>query len=416
MGARSAAAAALALSVVSLSRCAFAIALPGSFWHLTDIHMDAEYASCAAPNASQWGSYACDSPQALLRGALGFMKGVQPRPEFVVCTGDDPPHASWSTTTRTWVFEAVDNVTEAVAEAFEGVPVFPSLGNHASWPHDQQRPSGPMFNHTAWLWETLYAIPPETVRLGGYYAAEVPTVPGLVVVSLNTVLWYTANNATEADEDPAGQIAWLNKTLAAAEAGGRRALLVAHVPPGVDERSGLPHLRARFNRAYVSLLRRYASTVAAQLAGHEHSDSFRVGGPLLAPSLTPWRNHWDPRSLPNNPGLRLFSFAGPLASLDYVQYELDLSRAAREAGPVAPFREEYTASALFGGLRPGPAGDAARAALLASNLTAFDAYTAANLVGYPQAACRGACRATQLCAVRHIDLGDFDACVAAAGE
>jgi sphingomyelin phosphodiesterase acid-like 3 len=314
--------------------------------------------------------------------------------------------------TRSWVYDAMRNVTEWTRDAFPAadVPVFPALGNHESYPHDQVAPSSPMLAYAASLWGRAFGLPDaalRTVRLGGYYEAPVPGRPALRVVALNTVLWYTANNATVGEVDPAGQMAWLGARLAAAEADGARVLLLSHVPPGVDERSGEPHLRARFNAQYVALLRRYAGVLAAQLAGHEHSDSFRVGGPLLAPSLTPWRNHWDPRSLPNNPGVRLFSYDRATGRpLEYRQFYMDL------AAPAPAWRDLYNATRAYGGLAPAPDADLARWTLLESDPAAFDRYVAANLVGYPQGApCRGACRARHLCAIRHLDLDAYAACV-----
>ncbi len=46
---------------------------------------------------------------------------------------------------------------------------------------------------------------------GGYYATEVR--PGLVLVMLNTNMYFTLDRRTAGQADPAGQFAWLEGTL-----------------------------------------------------------------------------------------------------------------------------------------------------------------------------------------------------------
>lgn len=52
---------------------------------------------------------------------------------------------------------------------------------------------------------------PCSVFAGGFYSQLAK--PGLRVVSLNTILYYSPNNVTQNMTDPAGQFEWLEKTL-----------------------------------------------------------------------------------------------------------------------------------------------------------------------------------------------------------
>ena len=47
--------------------------------------------------------------------------------------------------------------------------------------------------------------------VGGFYSWN--NREGLEIVSLNTVLWYSRNNATSGISDPCGQLAWLEDLL-----------------------------------------------------------------------------------------------------------------------------------------------------------------------------------------------------------
>jgi len=53
--------------------------------------------------------------------------------------------------------------------------------------------------------------------------------------------------------------------------------IIAHVPPGVFELGdGLRWFYPKYNRQYLDVLEKYADTIALQMYGHEHTDSFRV--------------------------------------------------------------------------------------------------------------------------------------------
>ncbi|CAG8697726.1 11374_t:CDS:2, partial [Scutellospora calospora] len=84
--------------------------------HLSDWHYDSEYAEgyevncgepvcCRAPNAygdkattpaGKWGDYNCDVPKRLIESMLEFLPTAVPKLDFIISTGDLPPHDVWA--------------------------------------------------------------------------------------------------------------------------------------------------------------------------------------------------------------------------------------------------------------------------------------------------------------------------------
>lgn len=53
--------------------------------------------------------------------------------------------------------------------------------------------------------------------------------------------------------------------------------IIAHVPPGMFELvEGMSWFYDDYNRKYLEVLEKYSDVVAAQLYGHEHTDSLRL--------------------------------------------------------------------------------------------------------------------------------------------
>jgi len=76
-----------------------------TFWQLTDVHVDLLYDVNGDPknlchknssenlsNAGKFGNYKCEANWDLLNSALDFMKSEQSNPDFILWTGDTPPH------------------------------------------------------------------------------------------------------------------------------------------------------------------------------------------------------------------------------------------------------------------------------------------------------------------------------------
>ena len=127
--------------------------LAGTFWHVSDLHMDFLYSKggdvsdwChknnseeeVASGAGLAGEYSCDSPQALVLSALKAMHKFQPKPDFIVWTGDSAPH--WkkpAPPNDTYIMNVTKSVFRQLDNLFQGVPVVAALGNHDASPPDQ---------------------------------------------------------------------------------------------------------------------------------------------------------------------------------------------------------------------------------------------------------------------------------------
>lgn len=82
------------------------------------------------------------------------------------------------------------------------------------------------------------------------------------------------------------QLAWLHRTLAAAELAGEYVHLVGHVP--ANDVSCL----AAWNDEYMRIVKRFAPIISGQFYGHTHQDEFAImfaeGWPSSAPLSVAW--------------------------------------------------------------------------------------------------------------------------------
>ncbi|XP_035223098.1 acid sphingomyelinase-like phosphodiesterase 3b [Stegodyphus dumicola] len=201
----------------------------GCFWHITDIHADQNYSRTgnplnlchyeysSYPDNGLYGNFLCDSPQYLVNVTIKSMKDIYPTPDFIIWTGDNLPHTLKFDPDWNVVFEAINNVTELLISAFPDVPVFPSIGNHDTFPPNVLLPNETSYSiYDGYLkkggWDKFL---PKTTWFtflkGGFYSRLVR--PSLRIISLNTILWYTSNNITSGLIDPAYQFEWLEMVL-----------------------------------------------------------------------------------------------------------------------------------------------------------------------------------------------------------
>jgi len=90
--------------------------------------------------------------------------------------------------------------------------------------------------------------------------------------------------------DPGGMLAWLNNTLATAEANNESVYILGHIPSGSSD--CLDQWSARFR----ALIDRYSFVIRGQFFGHTHSDFYQlyksyidnstIGMAFVAPSMT----------------------------------------------------------------------------------------------------------------------------------
>ena len=279
--------------------------------HITDVHIDPNYvtgaiagsgcycethdtcarmpASCAHTNdpALAAGPFGmpeddCATSPALWSAAMSFMAAAQAQQPaaFVIFSGDfgeaglsaacGPDESA-----QAQILGNIANALAAVRAAHPGVPIYASLGNHDSAPGDVFGGADEM----AWLYDGVAgpigadfsgdAQAMADLRHGGWYSTPSP-VAGLRVVAINSNYYAGTNplllNASgEAAAMGREQLAWLNATLAAAEAAGERVWITGHHPPATAWFPG------HFDD-YRAVLTRFRDTVTVQAFGHDHVD------------------------------------------------------------------------------------------------------------------------------------------------
>jgi hypothetical protein len=416
-----------------------------SAWVLTDIHIDNEYKAGTDPqtncktgvgSASAFGDYACDTPMSMLSSSLAAMAEIKPDVDFIFWLGDQTPYIASGRSTA-MIVEGAANLTAAIVHQFPKAQLVPVLGNHDTFPVDQMLPPGldpdGASARVLPLWKRwLSADAQKTFAHGGYY--QLAPRAGLRLVVLNNAMWLAGNKRVVNITDPGDHLAWIDRTLAAAQAAGERVWLLGHVPVGgaaapddpakITPASPGPVFTEAYNRAFTALLVRYAPVIDVQVYGHVHDDTFRVlttpdeaatpvGVQLCAPSLTTWTEE--------NPRFRLLSFgsegegaaAGDFALSTYKQYFTNITADAA-AGAVS-WRLEYEAMQEYAKYGLDAAGSAAGWARVAQSMAtdagAFDTYWAHYHGRGQELSCDSACKRLQLCRVRVADLSGFLKCI-----
>ncbi len=366
----------------------------GHFLHLSDIHFD----PFADPNlVRQLLKQPVDQWQAILQSsplkqpelgphrdsnfpllALTLREAAKTENyDYVVLTGDYLSHgfvpqlASYTSdpaVARDFTAKTVSFVNLMIAQAFPKAPLIATLGNNDSDCNDYQLTPGA--DILAPVGADLPAIAGDPAALadfkaGGYYLTPHPTVPKVDFVVLSIFWSHKYLNACGNGADPAqAQLAWLSGMLAQEAASGRKAILLMHIPPGIDGFSTYHAKGAKIATqwtsdgklldAFVKLTGQYRAQLIGGFAGHTHMDEFRVvadNAPIVAirvaPSVTPWDG--------NNPAFTVVDYDPADGST------LDYSVARYDGGQ---FPIEYRFSKAYGPKRY----DAANLATLAQRV------------------------------------------------
>ncbi|XP_069028457.1 cyclic GMP-AMP phosphodiesterase SMPDL3A [Embiotoca jacksoni] len=406
----------------------------GRFWHITDLHLDPSYhlapdptkvcfSSKGAPasHAGLFGDFLCDSPYRLIQSAFAHMAPLTQPQDFIIWTGDSPPHVPVDELSTETVIQVIGNMTRTIRQHFPNLTVYPALGNHDYWPQDQMPTStNAIYKAAAQLWEPwLQADALLTLSQGGFYSQLVK--PGLRLVSLNTILYYGPDKVTSNVTDPAGQYEWLEATLEKSARSREKVLVIAHVPVGyLPFARNTTAIRETHNERLVAIFRRHSDVVAGHFYGHTHRDSVMVlldqqGKPVnslfVSPAVTPIKHVLEPYS--NNPAFRMYLYnSEDYSLLDIWQYYLNLTEANEKQR--SDWRLEYIMTEAFGlaDLRPDSLLQLGRSFGPPRSKT-FQSYFHHYMVGYDSSiACEGDCKVSQVCAVLHLDGPSYSRCVA----
>ncbi|XP_022048397.1 acid sphingomyelinase-like phosphodiesterase 3a [Acanthochromis polyacanthus] len=412
--------------------------LPGTgrFWHITDLHLDPSYHLAPDPtkvcfsskgfpatHAGMFGDFLCDSPYSLIQSAFTHMATLTQPQDFIIWTGDSPPHVPVGELSTDLVIQVISNMTQTIRQHFPNMTVYPAVGNHDYWPQDQMpNTTNAIYQAAARLWKPW--LEPEAIRTlsrGGFYSQLVK--PGLRLISLNTILYYGPNKVSSNMTDPARQFEWLERTLEKAAKDLEKVYIIAHVPVGyLPFATSTTAITKSHNERLVAIFREYSEVIAGHFYGHTHRDSIMVllnrqGKPVnslfVSPAVTPIKDLVEPYS--NNPGFRMYLYnAKDYTMLDIWQYYLNLTEANEKQR--SDWKLEYIMTEAFGltDLQP--------QSLLQLGLSfrlpqtkAFDMYFNHFMVSYNSSiVCEGFCKVCQVCAVLYLDQASYSKCIAGA--
>ncbi|ELT88291.1 hypothetical protein CAPTEDRAFT_206548 [Capitella teleta] len=318
---------------------------------LTDVHVELDYlegspTKCPYPvccrsasvsetsegKAGKFGDYKCNIPSDTVELFLDFMTALEP--DIVVYTGDSPPHTLWLET-QEGQLKVSAWVADAIHKHFPGIPVFPSLGNHETYPtnmyYTDRLEIQELNEEYAKMWQDAAGFGSEqleTINMGAFYSKLVK--PGLRVVSYNSIYGATDNfyNLLNEDrEDYHAMKTFMKETLLAARDNNEKVLLLGHHSLGSSE-TMLHH-----ERFMVNLIAEFGDVICLHLMGHSHTDFFKlvnieISDPssnevhsvqFVTPSVT--------TKMDINPSARVF-YLDPdtLVPLDQETFYLDLNK------------------------------------------------------------------------------------------
>lgn len=155
------------------------------------------YPTDPALQAGKYGGYECDIPWATFESMIQHLKDVE-KPDLFVWTGDNSPHSDWTTTVES-LKNSTGTMTDEIKRQFAGIdmPIYPTPGNHDTWPVDVQNfNAGPGFDEDissyTHMWQDWIGEEAAQMMIQyGYYVTDLKLPGGRVVknskvISINT--------------------------------------------------------------------------------------------------------------------------------------------------------------------------------------------------------------------------------------
>ena len=344
----------------------------------------------ASSQPTAFSQYGQDTNWWLLQSALNQMRVTIPHPAFIIVNGDSLAHQFPQTFRkithdedrehyRKFVQRTVQFLALQLRSRYPATKVFMTPGNNDEECGNYSIAADGLFLHdTASLVREL-AHGGDEVRASweslGSYDVPHPTLRGVRILSLNTVFFsqkyhatsFNENCATVSSNGPSEAFAWLESRLSHAKAANEKVWLMFHIPPGIDGFSSVQQYQSsnkkpsaadkaqlcvssivpmwvpEWTTRFDALLEQYRSTVIVALAGHTHTDDFRVIDPaaadsnyiLISPAISPVYNQ--------NPAFRTATYAKDGSLLDASVYYLTNLTFASSTTP-GEWRLEYTFS------------------------------------------------------------------------
>ena len=343
----------------------------------------------ARSKSTSFSQYGEDTNWWLLQSSLDQMRVTLPHPAFILVTGDLIAHQfpqTYLKTThdtnpenyRNLVLKTVEFLALEFRKRFPDTKILLTPGNNDEECGNYSIRAGGTFLHdTADLVRKLAQADDDfrgSWEALGSYDIPHPTIRGIRMISLNTVFFSDRYHAAKFSENcsltdstaAVDLFAWLESRLSAAQQAHEKVWLMFHIPPGIDSYSTIvkyqalsksaapvteklcassivPMWQPKWTAQFQTLLKQYEATVIVSLAGHTHSDDFRLINSsgakpefvLISPAISPIYRQ--------NPAFRVVSFAndGSLSD-ESVYYLTNLEFASSKTR--GEWEKEYTFS------------------------------------------------------------------------
>ena len=345
----------------------------------------------AAPSANQQQAFEAlqqgchergvDTDFVLLRSSLRAMHAREPDARFMTVSGDLIAHgftcryASLFPEAKPGEYEAfvLKTLSFVVGElrgAFQGIPVYVSLGNNDSGCGDYQLDAGSEFLAQAGkvLVEGLPVAEQKAAAkefaVGGYYsvamAAPMRETRLIVVNDVFLSPKYTTCGGTHDSGAGDAEMAWLARQLKEAQQTGQKVWLMGHIPPGIDPYSTVARFRDicggqapvtfLVSNTMSDLMVDYADVMRLGIFAHTHMDEVRLLKPESAESTATSEHTVAIKIVPsispvdgNNPAFTV-AHVNP-ASAILVDY--DVIAASNQTGVGTKWTTEYDFAGTF---------------------------------------------------------------------
>lgn len=117
---------------------------------------DSGPATNANNSAGKWGDFKCDLNKPTFDTLLAFIKD-EIQPDVVMWGGDSIPHNIDTLTIETNV-QIMKNVTQEVKDGLSGIHIYPTIGNHDTYPQDVIAMTIPKENEAINEWSPSWNI------------------------------------------------------------------------------------------------------------------------------------------------------------------------------------------------------------------------------------------------------------------
>ncbi len=259
----------------------------------------------------RFSPYGQDTNWWLLQSSLDQMRKTMPHPAVFLILGDmlahhfpktfrDTTHDNDLQHYRAFVLKTMQFLALQLRQRWPDTQILITPGNDDGDCGDYAIEAGGAFlSDTAPIMRDLAKADDKAAddwKALGSYTLQPAALPGVTIVSFNSV-FFSENYETRSfqhsceevqSNSPGHELAWVSRTLGAAQQAHQKVWLMYHIPTGIDGYASthghnrtcaanvLPLWVPEWTVKFVSDVIGYQSTVAASFAGHTHRDSFQV--------------------------------------------------------------------------------------------------------------------------------------------